>query len=239
MGERVTTTRFEPPKPAAQANGHGAAGWAPPQARGAALPKVQRQRRPFMAILAVLLIFGTAAVFASAYMSSSKRTPVLTIKRDVIAGQIIQREDLGTAEMAGSGVTAIQVAAAPSVIGKTAAVDLRAGTLLNTAMFSGETIPAKGEAVVGVALKAGFLPSSLPEGATVQIVLVPLPSATQEQAAVGADVVLVKEARVLNINDDAQTGAVVVDLVVPAEQATAVARAAATNTIGLVQVRRS
>jgi len=238
MGESVTTTRFEPPKSAAQANGQGAAGWAPPQARGAALPKVQRQRRPFMAILAVLLIVGTAAVFASVYMSSSKRTPVLTIKRDVIAGQIIQHADLGIAEVAGSGVTAIEVSAAPSVIGKTAAVDLRAGTLLNTAMFSGETIPAKGEAVVGVALKAGFLPSSLPEGATVQIVLVPLPSAAQEQA-LAENVVLVKEARVLNINDDAQTGAVVVDLVVPADQATAVARAAATNTIGLVQVRRS
>jgi hypothetical protein len=230
----VTTTRFDP-LALAPGNGHsGASPWPP---RTPKLPQTRRQRRPLMALLAVVLIFGTAGVFSSLYMSSSKRSSVLTISRDVTAGTVIARADLGVAEVAGSGLTAIAVAQAPAVIGKIAAVDLRAGTLLTSPMLTSETLPGVGQAIVGIALKPGFLPGELSAGAVVQVVRVPLPAANTEETP--GEIVIVAAARVLKVSSEPSVGAILVDLVVPSEKANDVARAAAISTVGLVQVRKS
>jgi Flp pilus assembly protein CpaB len=189
-----------------------------------------------MAALAVLLIFGTAGILGSVFLSVSDRTTVLVVTRPVAAGTVIERDDLGTAELAGSGVTAIAAADAPSVIGKTAVVDLVEGTLLAGSMVTREPFPGPGQAVVGVALKPGFMPSTLREGSVVQVVRTPLP--TGESAEDDSQVVIVPTARVMNVQVDETSGGTIVDVAVDAGKASEVARSAAAGRVSLVEVGR-
>jgi len=231
----MTTTRFEPPT-AAPANGRGRADT--PAAVGTRLPQLRRRQRPVMAALAVLLILGTAGILASIYLGLSDRTTVLVVRRHIAAGTAIDPADLGTAEVAGTGVTAIAVADAPSVIGKSARVDLLPGTLLAAGMVTTEAFPAAGQAVVGIALKPGFMPLALREGARVQIVRVPLPTGDSPGGEGEGDGLIAADARVLAVQVDEMTGVTVVDVAVAAGQANEVARAAAVGRVSLVEVGR-
>lgn len=203
------------------------------------LPQPPRRRRPGLTALAVMLVVGCSAVSASLVLASGDTTTVLTVARAVPAGQALAAADLGTAEISGSGVTAVAAASRDTIVGLTAAVDLVPGSLLTDGMVTREAVPGPGQAVVGLSLKPGLLPEAeLRAGTTVMLVRLPAPTGTPSRAdveSIGSDV-LVPRARVLSETSDPTTGGRLVSLLVEKAIAAEVSRAAAAGTVSLVLI---
>jgi hypothetical protein len=203
------------------------------------LPQPPRRRRPGLAALAVMLVVGCSAVSASLVFASGDTTAVLTVVRAVPAGQALAAADLATAEISGSGLTAVAATSRDKVLGLTAAVDLVPGSLLTDGMLTREPVPGPGQAVVGLSLKPGLLPEAeLRAGTAVMLVRLPAPTGTPSSAdaeRVGSEV-LVPRARVLSETSDPTTGGRLVSLLVERSVAAVVSRAAAAGTVALVVI---
>jgi len=206
-------------------------------------PLPTRQRRPGLAAVGLIVVLGMGAVFGWLYTTAGEKTPVVVMAREVPVGQVIERADLSTVDVAGS-VTAIAGANLTSAVGQRAAVGLIPGTLLQRGMLtSGDPIPA-GQVQVGVALKAGQLPADgVTAGDTVAALRLGATAPGAEQgtgSAAAAPVVLVDAATVYSVRaDPTQTGGSLVTLVVTAAQGLAIAEASSTGNAVLIKVPSS
>lgn len=204
-------------------------------------PLPTRQRRPGLAAVGLIVVIGMGAVFGWLYTTAGEKTPVVVMARDVPVGQVIERADLSTVDVAGA-VTAIAGTNLSSAVGQRAAVGLIPGTLLQRGMLtSADPIPA-GQVQVGVALKAGQLPAdgvnagdkvaAVRLGGTSAGAGAAQPTSTPAAAAVLADAATVYSVRV----DPTQTGGSLVTLVVTPEQGLAIAEASSTGNAALIKV---
>jgi hypothetical protein len=124
------------------------------------LPVARSKKSPLMVVISALVVFASIAIFASIYAAAGHQTPVLIVTRTIEQGQPITGGDLGQASASISGgVIAIPVADAPELSGKRAAVTIPSGSLLTAGDVTGSPAIATGDAVVGLALKPGQLPS--------------------------------------------------------------------------------
>lgn len=125
------------------------------------LPSGVRVRRPVLAMASVVLVAASIAVFAGIASRAGHRVAVLTVVQPVAQGQTIVTADLGTDTISTAGALAtVTVADAGSVVGRVAAVPLVPGSLLSTGDVASTPAIHAGDAVVGIALKEGQLPSS-------------------------------------------------------------------------------
>ncbi|HEX4216933.1 MAG TPA: SAF domain-containing protein [Acidimicrobiales bacterium] len=114
-----------------------------------------------MALASTVLIFASIAIFAGLYTNAGHRVPIVAVVQPVHQGQRISVSDLGEVEASISGsVRPIPFSAVGSVVGRDAAVALVPGTILTAGDISNARSIPVGEAIVGVALKPGQLPSS-------------------------------------------------------------------------------
>src|SRR5262249_54991685 len=111
-------------------------------------------------IAGTFLMVVSALVAGLLYSNLGDRHPVVAIARPMAAGQVIQASDLtkalvptvdGTQTMPWSGRSAI--------IGKTAAVGLVRGSLLNPSQLASGPSIDPADAVVGVVVKPGEFPA--------------------------------------------------------------------------------
>jgi len=192
-----------------------------------------RQRRPGYIALLVVLVIGLGLAGGFLYTSAGSKATVLIVARDVPAGQVIIRQDVTTASVAGD-VNAIAAGNLGAVIGRRAVVELLPGTVLQQAMLgSGPKIPA-GSAQVGLELPPGTLPAGgLLAGDAVQVWRLPAKNAA-DPAAVPT---LVAKATVATaITDPARAGGFLVTVTVPAGDAAAVVAAGGAGLATLVLV---
>lgn len=125
------------------------------------LPLIPTGRKPLMIALSALLVFGSIAGFATAYSSGLHKESVLMVTQDIQKGQPITAGDLGSVSASISGgVHPIPVSEAAILSGRRAAVTVPAGSLLTMADTTAAPPIAHGDAVVGIALKVGQLPSN-------------------------------------------------------------------------------
>jgi hypothetical protein len=119
----------------------------------------------------VLLIVGSALLFATIFSRTGSQTRVLVLARSVEAGHVLESSDLRAANVTtGRGVATVLASSEASVVGRTTAVPLADGSLLTrNALGSGRALRA-GEAMVGLALKPGTFPSGLVTGDHVRVV---------------------------------------------------------------------
>lgn len=202
-------------------------------------PLPTRQRRPGLAAIGLIVVLGMGAVFGWLYSTAGEKTPVVVMAREVPVGQVIERADLSTVDVAGS-VTAIAGTNLSSAVGQRAAVGLIPGTLLQRGMLTGaDPIPA-GHVQVGVALKAGQLPADgVHAGDKVAAVWLggTVAGAAQPTNAPAAAAVLADAATVYSVRvDPTQTGGSLVTLVVTPEQGLAIAEASSTGNAALIKV---
>jgi SAF domain len=234
--------------PTASANGAVGSGWAPhppdpsglgrpvggPPVRAGRsdrLPRVRRPRRPGLLALGLLLVVGSAAVTGSLLARSGSTVAVLALARPVAAGQRLAAADLAVARLGGSGLHAVRDTDRGRVLGMTAVASLPAGTLLTGPMVTARPVPGPGEAVVGLALKAGALPAAeVAAGRHVSVLRLPAPAGA---AADPAGSVLAPSALVVSVRTDPATGAVLVSLVVLADRALPVSAAGAAGLAAL------
>jgi Flp pilus assembly protein CpaB len=127
----------------------------------ARVPTPLRARRPLLAVASALLVFVSIAGFADLYASANHHASVLVVTRTIEQGQQISADDLSAANIDVSGrVSPIPVSDSSELNGERAAVTIPAGSLLITNdLTDSPSIPA-GDAVVGLALKAGEMPAA-------------------------------------------------------------------------------
>jgi len=175
--------------------------------------------------------------FGYLYSTAGSKEPVVVLTAPVAVGQVIDRSDLSTVDVAGD-ITAIAGANLESVIGQRAAVALLPGTLLQRSMVTdADPIPA-GMAQVGVAVKGGQLPADgLTPGDGVQVLRLPGQVAGNDP---GKPTIIVKVATVFAAHpDEVQPGTTLLTLLVPADVAPAVAAASAVGAAAVVKVPAS
>ncbi|WP_165966973.1 hypothetical protein [Actinomadura sp. 7K507] len=126
---------------------------------GQRIPTSQRERKPALAALAVLLILGGALASAYLVMASGERVSAVRIAQPVAAGQKIPASALEEVQVGDTGIQFIDWSERAKVTRYYAAVPLVEGALLTNSMISPSDGPAKGRLVVGLALKPGQFPS--------------------------------------------------------------------------------
>jgi hypothetical protein len=214
-----------------------------------------------MAAASALVVFASIAAFSGIYSSAGHQSAVLIVTGTIEQGERITAADLGQASVSISkGVDPILVSDAPELAGKRASVTIPAGSLLTLGDITGSPVVPAGDAVVGIALKAGQLPSTgLVAGEQVMVVQTASPgaplnsaidsSATSSGASgagstdsdggdVGSTGVLVPQATVFDVEasqpNDANGGATLISVAVASTLGAVVATAAAADQISVV-----
>jgi len=209
-------------------------GFAPAAAPvGDRLPRAPRERRPMLAVLAVLLIVGGAAVAGLVALRQDTRVPVLALAQDVPAGTEITEQMLTTVPVAAESTFLVPAAQQDQVVGRYARLTLSQGQLLDTTMLTDSGLLRPGTVAVGGAFQPGRMPASgLQPGDVVQLVNVADPAAPS---------VVVADARVSSVKaseSTSVTAATVVTFVVSAAQGAPVASLASAGDLAVVLVER-
>lgn len=187
-----------------------------------ALARQQGRRRLIpMAGIAVFLLAASFVVFLSLEPKPQGHA-VLVLAQDVVAGHALTPGDLRVSTVDAPGLPTIGAGQQSTVLGRALAVSLPAGSLLSPALVVGSAGPLPGQAIVGVALKAGAFPPDLRPGARVQVYVT-------GQPVTGATVYTVAGP------GDTRTDTVV-SLMVPAKAAGPVTAAATAGNLTLVWV---
>jgi SAF domain len=131
----------------------------------ALVPGGGRQRRWSLALLAVLVTVASALGFVVLWMNAGGREPVLALRRNVAAGQTIEADDLQVVRVAADpGIDPIASSARDDVVGRPAAADLLAGTLLVPEAVGTASGLEAGQAVIAVPVSPEELPADLEGG---------------------------------------------------------------------------
>jgi hypothetical protein len=141
----------------------------------ATLARLPRRRRWGLFALGVVLVALCAVIAYLLVVTAGITRPYLAVAHDVPYGTTISAGDLTVVNVnPAAGLSPIPAGDRDQVVGKHAAADLFAGTLLTRAQLTDRAIPAPGEQLVGVELKPGQLPArALRAGDAVILVVVP------------------------------------------------------------------
>lgn len=192
-------------------------------------PKKLR-RRPAMVVFSVGLVLAGAVLGVGVWMASASSVEVVAARTAIERGAVISDADLSVTRVAvDPSVPVVPAAQLRGLLGKRAASDVAAGTLLSPAQVTDALPPGAGESVVGVALTTGQLPAEpLRRGDRVRLVQTPV-----VQGEVPATQVTI-DAEVQSITQAADGQTTVVDLLVPSTRAAEVAARAATGRVAVV-----
>lgn len=216
------------PQAGSTANGH----------RPAVGPNLPTRNHPkgYVA-LAVALIVTFAALGFWFYSQAGLKVTVVKAVNDIPVGHTIDRSDLSTVEVAG-GVTAVAGNHLGSLVGQVAMVEILPNTLVQRAMVGSAAPLPSSQAVVGVAVSAGQLPSSgLQPGDHVQVIGLAqkgVASGPGSTSSVLAASVLVNDVR----DNPSAAGGVLVSMVVPVNESVPIATASNAGLVALVRVGR-
>ena len=198
----------------------------------------RRRRRPYLvaAGLALSMVGSLCAVWA--YDQAGDRVSVIAVARAVPAGQTIQPADLAVARIAKDpALHPVPVSKQSDIVGKTAAADLPAGSLVTEQSVRHGPSPTRGQDIVGVLAKPGQMPAEgLNPGDPVDLVLAPAadPGASAKtgtgQAPQRIEAVVVRVADAAAAGD----GSRIVDVAVPPQSSTMVASWAAAGNVVVV-----
>jgi hypothetical protein len=210
---------------------NGAPTLGPPSVR---TPLPTRQRRTGYAALGVLLIAGLGAAFGYLYTTAGEKVPVVVVTSAVSVGEVIERADLSTVDVAGD-LTAIAGANLDSVVGQRAAVGLLPGTILQRSMLTDADPTPAGMVQVGITVTGGRLPAGgVAPGDHVRVLALPAAGATG--AAADPKVVASDAVVFAAIADPTRAGGTLLTVLVPAEQAGGVAAASGADSAAVVKV---
>jgi hypothetical protein len=134
------------------------------------MPSAPRERKPALAILAVLLIAGGALAAGALVVRSGQRVGAVEITRAVSPGQQIPAGAVQEVQVpADTAVKYVSWQFAGQVPQYFATTAIPAGTLLNSGMITKTLALPNGDAEVGLALKDGQVPANLQDGDQVSV----------------------------------------------------------------------
>jgi hypothetical protein len=209
----------------------------PAAAAGAGIsPPPKLRRRPALAALGVALVALSGAGAAWLTTAVGHTHSVLAARAGIDRGSIITAADLTSADInPDPALHPIPAAQRDQILGRRAAVDLAAGTLLTPQSVTTATVPAAGQSLVGISLTRAQLPAQpLRQGAKVRIIDTPK---AQDDPPAGTPTSTA--ATVVAAHPPADDGSVIVDVTVPSTDADVLAARAATGRVALVLVGAS
>lgn len=197
----------------------------------ALVPPPKLRRRPALVAAAIVAICLGALLAGWAWTTTTSTQQVLVARHTIERGAVIEADDLARVQLsADPALKPVDASRLNEVVGQRAALDIAEGGMLTTGSFSAVVVPRDGQAVVGVALTPTQAPGlALQDGDRVRVVVTP---AQGEEPPAGAP--LSSDATVLGVHISDETGQTVVDLLVPAADATVLATRIATGNIALV-----
>ena len=201
-------------------------GYGTPPQLGVVAPRSPRRRAAVTGVIVGLLLATVCALGFSAILGSvDKRSSVLVAARPVAAGQKFTADDLAVVKVGSdSGVQVVAAADQARVVGRAAAFGMPSGTLLTPKHVSAGPAVEPGNAVVGLALRAGQFPAGVRPGDRVRLALTAAGQGQADQASQG--VVLVGEAKVFAVGAETGQGGAVSVVVREADAARVMAAAA-------------
>ena len=120
-------------------------------------PKLRRRPALVAASIALICLGGVLAAFA--WTATSATRAVVAVRDEVQRGQVIEAGDLMTVQVSvDPALRTVPAAQLATLVGRRAATDLAAGTLLTANQVTDQTLPSSGQSLVGVALPPGQLP---------------------------------------------------------------------------------
>ena len=243
---RIATTRSKPKDDAPEIGARTEVRPVGPIAPAPKLTQPRRSRRPAMLALMVLTVVLGALGAYLLVDRSSERTQVVGLFRDVDWGQTISATDLIAVDVVPeSALKTVTWDDRSALIGKKAAVGLRAGSLITPDAVTTETLPERGGAIVGLLLKEGQLPVAgvQPQDHVVVVItdtagvaqgaVQSPPSDTASAESPGID------ATVSMVGPVDQMGSRTVDVIVPTSSVAQVATAAAGGRVVIVLVSQN
>ncbi|MDN5766096.1 MAG: SAF domain-containing protein [Humibacillus sp.] len=133
---------------------------------------MRQQRRPSRIALGVAIIAICALAGWWAFGKATTSTPVVMSATALPAGHQIQDSDLRVTRLSGGdGLATVPGDSLKSLVGQYALTDINTGSPINPAAVGPTFGPTAGQAVVGLSLKTGQLPTQdIRVGAAVRIV---------------------------------------------------------------------
>ena len=195
------------------------------------LPRVPGRRNPKWIALGIVALCLGGLLSYVIYARVATETTVVSVAQTVYRGEVIETADLTTITLQGTAIPqAVPARDLAAVVGRRAATDLVAGSVLVASSVTDETIPATGRAVVGLKLSAGRTPTSLllPSSA---VRLVALPPENGTDKLTGDTFT----ARVVDQANGADGTSILVNVDVAADQAATIAQLAAQDRVALVR----
>ncbi|WP_432833064.1 SAF domain-containing protein [Dactylosporangium sp. CA-092794] len=179
-------------------------------------------------LLGAVLVLGFALAGAVVANRVDTRVPVLAAAHDIAAGQTISDADLTVVRVAAeAGVTTVPEAQRATVVGRTAAMPVAAGSLLQPALLGDVAWPPAGQAVIAVGVKPGHAPAGLAAGSHVTVLIVPTSNAPGTAPSSGPSSVVQADATVVSVEQATdQSGTLVVSLLLSGSAATRIASTA-------------
>lgn len=166
-------------------------------------------------------------------LNAGDTRPVVAITSTVTRGDVIKREDLRIVDVGGDpSLQTVDGDQLSSIVGKRAATDLPAGTLLPANAATTELVPHRGRTLVGLQLKPSQLPATtLRSGDTVRLVTLPGDQAGSSRSGTSSVPI---SATVIGSQDGPDGQSTRVDVEVPSDVAAALSISAATGRVALV-----
>ncbi len=195
-------------------------------------PRVRRRWGVFAAMASVVCLGALGNVWL--HQVSTDAHQVVAARSTIARGQVITRADLVTVQVGlDPALHPVLAAQLETVVGRRAALDVAAGSLLTAESVTDEVVPPRGMSVVGVAVPAGLMPgTALLAGDTIRVVATP---GAQGEATPGPQRTI--RATVVSAAPGADTGqgtATVLTVQVPQGDAAELAALAATGRVAIV-----
>ena len=141
-----------------------------------------RRRRRLVAVGVLVVVALLAGLAAGRLWAAQGRVPVWMLVRDVPSGLAVSADDVRRVEIDRAPDAAVTGDAPPA--GLVTTTPLHAGAVLRTPdVGTGPTVPAAGQALVGLAAVPGRVPDGLRSGDHVELVSLPAESAGARSAA--------------------------------------------------------
>jgi hypothetical protein len=129
----------------------------------------RRERKPLLAVVALLLILVGGAGAGTLVLRSGQKVAAIEVSQQVNAGQQLTAQDFTQVQVPKTGLSYVPWDQAGQVANFVAKTTIPAGTLLTPNMVTSSANSLAGKDRVGVALKAGTMPLSLEVGDQVEL----------------------------------------------------------------------
>jgi hypothetical protein len=194
-------------------------------------PRMPGRRNPKWIALGIVALCLGGLLSYVIYARVATETTVVSVAQTVYRGEVIETSDLTTITLQGNTIPqAVPASDLATVVGRRAAIDLAAGSVLVGSGITDDAVPATGRAVVGLKLSAGRTPTSLLlPSSPVRLVALPPENGTDKLTG---DTFT---ARLIDQSNAADGTSILVNVDVAADQAATIAQLASQDRIALVR----